>query len=111
MYPELPDQDTINSWRAKYTDFSDKYLKAKETQAHLVAEDMAEIHERTKEYCYQDPVTGAIKIDSGMIALANLEFQSKKWHLSKLAPKSYGDAKKAEEEKRDSLIEQLISKL
>lgn len=109
--PELPHPDTIKSWRAKYDDFSAKYLLAKEKQAHLVAEDMVKIHERTKQYCYEDPITGAMKIDSGMIALANLEFQSKKWHLSKLAPKSYGDAKKSDDEKKDSLIEQLIAKI
>ena len=79
-YPELPSQDTVYAWLARYPEFSGQYLDAKEKQALTVADDLWDEIEKVV------PVTEEIN-------LFNAKFRFQQWHLSKLAPKQFGDKK------------------
>ena len=109
--PDLPVPSTIALWRIKYPAFSEKYRTAKSFQAELYAESTDRIALELKDYFYTDPISGAIRIDSGVVAAAKTLIDSRKWHASKLAPKIYGDLAKQAEDTKDSLIEQLINKI
>lgn len=89
-FPELPTSETIRVWRWTKQDFSVKYTEAKRFQAEIMAESIEEIIEDTKQYTYYDE-NNVKKLDAGMLGLARLTVDSRKWHASKLAPKIYGD--------------------
>jgi hypothetical protein len=89
QYPDLPEQQTINRWRREHPAFSSKYAQAKMEQAELMAESIDDISSDLVNNLYID--NGAIKIDSGLVALARLRIDTRKWLASKLAPKVYGD--------------------
>jgi hypothetical protein len=93
-YPDLPEHQTINRWRREHVAFSAKYAQAKMEQAELLAESIDDIGKDISKYYYQDPVSGAYKIDSGMVAHARLLIDTRKWIACKLAPKIYGEHKK-----------------
>lgn len=42
-YPEMPNADTIQCWRWRYPEFSERYLAAKRIQAELMYDDCLEI--------------------------------------------------------------------
>ena len=64
----------------------DRYTRAKEQGIEARFES---IEEDYSEEPQRDPETG--KIDSAWVQLQRLKIDSKKWELSKLAPKKYGD--------------------
>lgn len=88
MYEDMPHRDTVNEWRYRYPEFSDKYAEAKRFQAELMAEEINEI--ASQKHYYID-AEGNKRVDSGFIASQRLIVDSIKWQASKLAPKIYGD--------------------
>lgn len=77
---------TFYDWVDKEQRFADLYTRARqqgiEARFESIEEDYSEEPQR-------DPETG--KIDSAWVQLQRLKIDSKKWELSKLAPKKYGD--------------------
>jgi len=86
----LPDRQTIYNWLNTYIDFFDNYMKAKEKQAHVLADDSLEVCKRIPVYTDKE---GNERIDSGMLGRAKLELDAIRWSAGKLAPKWYGDSK------------------
>lgn len=86
-HDDLPVDSVVYQWLAKYPGFSSKYREAKEQQGLCYSEKVMEtiwnVDERTEA-----------------IAKAKLILDASKWHLSKLAPKTFGDRK--EEDKVDT---------
>ena len=91
MYDDMPDCDTLNSWRCKHEDFSELYLAARKKQAHFLAEQVKEIAEDTEKYIYEDPKSGALCIDAGIISMQKMRIQANTWLASRVDPKNYGD--------------------
>ena len=77
---------TFFDWIDKEQRFADRYTRAKEQGIEARFES---IEEDYNEEPQRDPETG--KIDSAWVQLQRLKIDSKKWELSKLAPKKYGD--------------------
>ena len=77
---------TFFDWIDKNEKEADRYTRARqqgiEARFESIEEDYSEEPQR-------DPETG--KIDSAWVQLQRLKIDSKKWELSKLAPKKYGD--------------------
>ena len=77
---------TFFDWIDKNEKEADRYARARqqgiEARFESIEEDYSEEPQR-------DPETG--KIDSAWVQLQKLKIDSKKWELSKLAPKKYGD--------------------
>ena len=90
----MPDETTIRAWRFKYSDFSRKYLQAKQLQAELYAESTIQIAAEKSTYIDSE---GNKRIDVGHVAWQKLNVNTRQWHASKLAPKIYGDQKRVEE--------------
>lgn len=75
MDPELPAHGTVLKWLKAYPEFSSSYARAKRLQVESMAEDIIDIsNDETL-----DANEKRIKIDT------------RKWLLSKLIPKTYGD--------------------
>lgn len=94
MYPQMPEKKTIYSWIHKFPEFCSLYFDARKTQASVLADSALDLTDNIQEYEDKD---GVLRIDSGILGKAKLQFQISVWHASKLAPKIYGDQKQVEE--------------
>lgn len=102
QYPDLPEPQTINAWRREKPEFSSKYAQAKMEQSELMAESITDIADDLAECVYHEH--GTPKVDSGMVAMARLKIDTRKWLASKLAPKIYGDKKLPETDSNESTL-------
>lgn len=89
----MPAMSTVFKWLREITAFSEQYAKAKQEAADAMAEDILEITDT--------PMLGEIvtvKADGSrevrkedMLGHRRLQVDSRKWIMSKLLPKKYGD--------------------
>lgn len=77
---------TFHEWVAANEDFAKQYARAMELRTDAKFES---IEADYSEEPQRDPETG--RIDSAWVQLQRLKIDSKKWELSKLMPKKYGD--------------------
>lgn len=85
----MPNRTTIYDWLIKYKDFADKYAHAKLLQADLIAEEILEIADDSKndtEY-----TEFGEKENKEWVNRSRLRVDTRKWLASKLFPKRYGD--------------------
>jgi hypothetical protein len=82
----MPDSTTFYSWIEKDKNKAIHYTRAMEVRAEIRFES---IEADYMEQPQRDPTTG--KIDTGWVQLQRLKIDAKKWELSKLQPKKYGD--------------------
>lgn len=94
-YDDMPSPDTIYQWRHRYKEFSESYLRAREHQAHFLAEQVKDIAEETKDYIFEDK-EGALRIDSGIVALQKFRMTANTWLASRIKPSIYGDKQHVE---------------
>lgn len=89
----FPNPDTIYTWRIKHNEFAEKYARARESQMELMAQEILEIADETgrdtKVIKHGDHETEVA--DSEWINRSRLRVDTRKWLMSKLAPKKYGD--------------------
>lgn len=76
--PDLPPWQTIMGWLCRYSEFQEQYARAKQLQAELMAEEILELAD--------DPNT-----ESGQVQRSKLQVETRKWLMSKLLPRKYGD--------------------
>lgn len=95
---DMPTSSTIFLWLSKHKEFSDKYAKAKEMAAEALAEEIFDISDnQCEDYVMVDGLP--LKVDgkevttvsSAKVQQAKLRVDSRKWYLSKIVPKKYGD--------------------
>ncbi len=89
MY-DLPERQTIYNWLNHFPDFFDNYMRAKQDQAHILADQILVVSDTIPTYEDKD---GNDRIDSGMLGRAKLQMDALRWSASKLAPKWYADNK------------------
>lgn len=88
--PDLPDRQTIYNWLQRHPEFFDSYMRAKEQQAHLLADEMLEV---AKDVPTLEDKDGNERIDSGMLGRAKLHMDALRWSAGVLAPKFYKENK------------------
>ncbi len=98
LYDDVPHDSTIKEWVGKHSEFRAQYLEAKEAQALLIADALWEEVESIA------PITEEIN-------LFNAKFRFHQWHLSKLAPKQFGDKKEIKQDMNLSVHEQDLAHL
>ena len=86
----MPSPPTVMDWVRQDKDFSEQYVRAKEVQAHLMAEEILSISDDGSNDTYTDE-RGVERTDVDVIARSKLRVDSRKWLLSKMLPKVYGD--------------------
>lgn len=94
----MPGQSTIWAWLAAHEDFQEKYTRAKEFQAHRRGEEIIEISDDgTNDWMTRQVGEETITVvDHEHIQRSKLRVDSRKWLMSKLLPKKYGDRITAE---------------
>ncbi len=84
--------------------FSEQYARARAIGYQLLADDILEISDDSKGDVYQD-ADGNERTDTERVARAKLRVDSRKWMLSKMLPKMYGD--KVEHEHKGEVLHSL----
>lgn len=74
----MPSATTVFKWLNDNQDFSEQYARARDRQADHYFEEIVEIAD-------------SVEADSAAVAKARLQVDARKWTLSKLAPKKYGE--------------------
>ena len=91
---DMPDISTIFLWFDKYPEFIEQYEKAKAESADLMAEDMLDIaDENTNDWIEVERRNGDTFniVDKEAVLRSKLRVDTRKWIVSKLKPKKYGD--------------------
>lgn len=84
--PGKPNEATVRSWVLdNVEDFATQYTRARHLQAERWAEEIMEISDTPP------PLTGDNKMDHAAIQYHRLRVDTRKWMLSKVLPKVYGD--------------------
>jgi hypothetical protein len=87
---EMPAVATIFLWFQKHKEFVEQYDKAKQEQAVAMAEEILDIaDDGTNDYYENDD--GKVLLAAENIQRSRLRVDTRKWLLSKLVPKKYGD--------------------
>ncbi len=74
----MPNPSSIYLWLSKYKEFSDKYVRAKADGQESIVDELSEIADKV--------LAGEYEPNQARVAA-----DIKKWHITKLAPKKYGD--------------------
>jgi hypothetical protein len=84
---ELPAMSTVFKWLSQQPEFAEQYARAKEVLAETFADDIVTIADDSS-----DDVTGELNMPNGVaVQRAKLRIDARKWVISKLLPKKYGD--------------------
>lgn len=86
MDADMPSQPTFYAWLAKHETFLKNYARAREDQADKMAEEILDIADDR----YQD-IDEEGRVNQEAIQRARLRVDTRKWLMSKMAPKKYGD--------------------
>jgi hypothetical protein len=69
---------------------AERYARAKEAALEAMADEMLDIADDVERDTYEDG-EGAVRIAPDVVNRARLRVDTRKWIMSKLAPKKYGD--------------------
>jgi len=92
---DMPALSTVCLWLSKHESFSVQYARAKEIQMEHKLEEMFEIADNSAGDITIGP-DGRTIVNHENIQRARLRVDTRKWAMSKLAPKKYGDRLVAE---------------
>ena len=90
---DLPDRACIYNWMNAHPEFFDNYMRAKEQQAHLLADAILEVPGELPTY---EDKEGNQRIDNGMLGRAKLQIDALRWSAAVLAPRFYKENKNQE---------------
>jgi hypothetical protein len=91
---DMPALASIFNWIAAHPEFLEQYTRARETQMEAMAQEIIDIADDGRnDLIEQDLGYGVIvqKVDQEHIQRSRLRVDTRKWLMSKLAPKKYGD--------------------
>lgn len=90
----MPDKTTVMRWLNKHEEFRHQYARAKETGIEALAEDILDIaDDGTNDWMErlgEDKPAGYV-LNGEHVQRSRVRIDARKWILSKLAPKKYGD--------------------
>lgn len=91
----MPDKATVLRWIARHPEFRDQYALAKEQAAEALAEELFDIaDDGANDWMEQLDGEGEVvgyKLNGEHVQRSKLRIDTRKWYLSKIMPKKYGD--------------------
>jgi hypothetical protein len=95
---EMPDKKTVLKWLATKPEFVAQYSRARELAVEAIAEDLFDISDDGRnDWMERLAFNGANpgwEVNGESINRSKLRVDTRKWYLSKIAPKKYGDNQK-----------------
>jgi hypothetical protein len=93
---DMPALGTVMRWLAKHPEFREQYRAAREAQSEVHQEELLEISDNCTDDIQMllgdDEKTEIGRINHSAIARAKLQIDTRKWVMSKMQPKKYGDS-------------------
>ncbi len=88
----MPSLSTVTGWLfdGEHEEFSEQYARAREVQAEVLADELADIADEATGDLTTDK-DGKAVVDHEHIQRSRLRVDTRKWIASKLLPKRYGD--------------------
>lgn len=85
---EMPTRATVHNWLLdeEKRGFFDKYTQAVNVRAELMFDELEELADKSV-----DDIEGDDKSDGARVQARKLQVDTRKWYLSKVMPKKYGD--------------------
>jgi transposase len=87
--------ETIFEWLHKYPDFAERYARAKQESADMMAEEVMDIADDGRnDYMEDDYMKGRSpgwSVNGENIQRSKLRVDTRKWLMAKMKPKKYGD--------------------
>ncbi len=91
-HDDFPAGRTVRLWLLTREEFVPKYARAREAQMEQMGAELLEIADDGSNDTYViDEETGATAVNHDVINRSRLRVDTRKWLMSKLAPKKYGD--------------------
>lgn len=87
---KLPASSTVFKWLSEQPTFSEQYAHARAAQMEAMAEEIIEIADDGRNDTYKTE-DGEERVNNDVIQRSRLRVDTRKWLMSKLAPKKYGD--------------------
>ena len=90
---DMPAVSSVFLWLAKYESFSEQYVIARQQQMEAFSEEILDIADNGSNDWMEinDNNNPGYKINGEAIQRARLRVDTRKWLMSKLVPKKYGD--------------------
>ncbi len=105
----MPDKSAVLGWLFKEPDFVAQYARAREAQAEHYLDEIIEISDDSVLDTEMGE-DGIERTNHEVVARARLRVDTRKWAMSKLAPKKYGDKVQNEHTGKDGApIEHAVS--
>jgi hypothetical protein len=86
---DMPDVSTVFDWIHKYEDFAKQYARAKEESADALFEETIDIADDSLTIAQS--VSDNPKLAGSLVQAQRLRVDTRKWMMSKMKPKKYGD--------------------
>jgi hypothetical protein len=83
----MPDKSTVFRWLRLHKEFQDQYARAKEESTDAMSEDILSIADESLD----EASTGDAKRSNAKVQAQRLRVDTRKWIMSKMKPKKYGD--------------------
>jgi hypothetical protein len=108
----MPCKATVFKWLREQEGFSDQYAKAKEESCDALFEDIMDIaDDGSNDYIesLSEEEQAAYRTNGEAIQRSKLRVDVRKWALSKIKPKKYGDKVQTEHSVSDDLAELMMN--
>lgn len=91
--PDMPKPSTVCEWVLKDAAFAEQYTHARQLQAQLLADEILEIADDGRNDIIEVEENGKTRIETNWdcIHRSRIRVDTRKWYLSKVLPKIYGD--------------------
>jgi hypothetical protein len=87
---DMPASSTVFKWLSEQKAFSEQYARAREAQMEVMAQEIIDIADETLHDTITDE-EGKERQNTEWINRSRLRVDTRKWLMSKLAPKKYGE--------------------
>lgn len=89
----MPSKSAVMKWLSQRPDFADQYARAREMQADHFAEEILEISDdATNDWMLRQQGEEPFEVaNHEHISRSKLRVDARKWLMSKMAPKKYGE--------------------
>lgn len=90
----MPDESSVREWALEDRNgFAPQYIRARELQAHHMADEIIDIADNGSNdwMAREDPDNPGFALNGEHIQRSRMRFDARRWYLSKVLPKVYGD--------------------
>src|SRR5580658_1817622 len=88
--PDMPANSTVFKWLSEQKPFAEQYTRAREAQMEVMAQEIIDIADDSSEDALIDE-DGKTRANAEFVNRSRLRVDTRKWLMSKLNPKKYGD--------------------